>query len=122
MLKTFSTFFVILGSLMHLFCCGLPLLLSITSLATTLGFSSLSIFEFEWFEPIENYVLIVMGIMLAATYLVNRSSKQIDCTEDGLCEHPPCDEKKDISGYLLKIAVVLYLVNILTVILNKIGV
>ena len=118
MLKTFSTFFVILGSLMHLFCCGLPLLLSITSLATTLGFSSLSIFEVEWFEPIENYVLLVMGIMLALTYFVNRSSKKLDCTEDGSCTHPPCDEKKDISGYLLKIAVVLYLVNITTFLLN----
>ena len=118
MLKTLSTFFVIMGSLMHIFCCGLPLLLSITSLATTLGISSLSIFEVEWFEPIENYILIVMGVMLAVTYVVNRSSKKIDCTQDGLCEHPPCDEKKDISGYLLKIATVLYLVNITIFVLN----
>ena len=122
MLKTLSTFFVIMGSLMHIFCCGLPLLLSITSFATTLGISSLSIFEVGWFEPIENYVLIIMGLMLALTYFVNRSSKKLDCTEDGSCTHPPCDEKKDISGYLLKIATVLYLVNIAIFVLNKLGV
>lgn len=118
MLKTITTFFIIMGSLMHIFCCGLPLLLSITSLATAIGISSLGIFEIGWFEPIENYILIIMGIMLAMTYIINRYSKKLDCTESGFCAHPPCEEKKDISGYLLRIAIVLYLVNIVTFLLN----
>lgn len=119
MLKSFSTFFVILGSVMHLFCCGLPFLLSITSLATAIGISSLEIFNVEWFEQIENYLLVIMGVMLGLTYFVNRYSKRLDCQENDLCTHPPCDEKKDISGYFLRIATVLYVLNILLFILNK---
>jgi len=118
MLKTITPYFIILGCLMHLFCCGLPLLLSITSLTTAIGISSLSIFEIEWFEAVENYVLIISGVMLAVTYIINRSSKELDCSESGFCTHPPCGEKKNSSSYILRIAIVLYLVNIVTLVLN----
>ena len=119
MLKTVSTYFIILGSLMHIFCCGLPLLLSFTTIAAVFGISSLSIFEIEWFEAIESYLLIIMGIMLALTYIINRFSTKLDCLESGFCAHPPCGEKKDISSYLLRFAIVLYFVNIVIFVLDR---
>lgn len=103
---------------MHVFCCGLPLLLSITSIAAIFGVSSLHIFEIEWFEAVEDYVLIISGIVLAVTYVADRYSKKLDCLKEGFCSHPPCSEKKRASSYILKIAIGLYVVNVMTVLLN----
>lgn len=118
MLKTITPYFIIVGCAMHIFCCGLPLLLSITSLTTVFGLSSLSVFEIEWFEAVEDYVLILSGMMLLVTYLINRLAKNLDCLKDGFCTHPPCSEKKSMSIDIFKIAVILYLLNIMTFLIN----
>lgn len=118
MLKTITPYFIIVGCAMHIFCCGLPLLLSITSLTNVFGVSSLSVFEIEWFEAVEDYVLILSGMLLFVTYLINRLSKKLDCSKDDFCTHPPCIEKKNISSYMFKIAVILYLLNIMTFLIN----
>ena len=118
MFKTFATYFVIASGAMHVFCCGLPLFLSITSLTTIFGISSLSIFEIEWFEAIEDYVLILSGIMLLLVFVVDHFSKKIDCLESGACAHPPCDEKKKSSTTMLHVAAVLYALNLTIVFVN----
>ena len=121
MLRTFTSSFIILGSIMHIFCCGLPLLLSFTSLATVFGISSLTIFEIEWFEAVEGYVLIISGVMLLMTFIIDRYSKQLDCSENEFCTHPPCGEKKNTYSYILRIAIILYFINIITVVLNTLN-
>ena len=115
MIRTITPYFVIASCAMHLFCCGIPLFLSITSLAATFGISSLSVFEIEWFEAVESYVLIGSGIILAISLVMHHYAKKVDCMETGYCDHPPCGEKKQTSNRLLYIAAVLYCFNIITV-------
>lgn len=82
-------------------------------MTTLLGISSLSIFEVEWFEAVENYVLIFSGILLLITYAADRFSKKINCLENDFCQHEPCDNKKNFSTRVLKITTILFLINLM---------
>ncbi len=53
MIKFLSSYFLLLSCLTHFFCCGIPLILNLTSLTSILGFSMLAFFDFSWFENIE---------------------------------------------------------------------
>ena len=77
-------------------------------------------FEIQWFESIEDHVILVSGALLIITFALDYFSKKLDCLKDGACQHPPCNKKKERSSLILKIAVILYAINILTVFLNTI--
>ena len=122
MLKIIAPYFVIFGSAMHLFCCGIPLFLGLTSLTTIFGISSLSLFEVAWFEAIEIYVLVASGIFLLISLIVDFICKKLDCSKTSLCQHPHCENKKTNFSYLLKIAVIIYAINLLTKYLHTLAV
>lgn len=116
MIRIVTPYVIICSALMHIFCCGIPLLLSVTSLVNIVGISSLSIFEVDWFEAIESYIVLFSGVLLITTIAINQFSKKINCIESGACEHKPCDEKKHHSSYVLNIAIILYALNLLTLV------
>lgn len=71
-------------SLMHIFCCGIPLLVSLVSLGTSMGIASSSAFEFpifEEFEAVETEVLIFSGIILAISILLKLLPQKNECCE-----------------------------------------
>lgn len=99
---------------MHIFCCGIPLLLSITSLGAMLGITSAEYFEFEWFEAIEDKVLIFSGVILAITAGFRMYSSKIKCAENNhCCEETSCEKGRDISGLIFKGALILYSINLI---------
>ena len=59
MIKFFSSYFLLLSCLTHFFCCGIPLILSLTSLTTIMGFSTLAFFNLTWFEEIEIQLFLI---------------------------------------------------------------
>lgn len=118
MIRVITPYIIICGSLVHIFCCGIPLLLSISSLASIIGIHSLAMFEVEWFEAIEGYVLLISGFLLIVTIAADQISKKMNCVESNVCQHEPCDKKKRVSSYMLKIALILYSLNLLTLILQ----
>lgn len=110
-----SNSLVICSSLMHIFCCGIPLILSITSLGAMLGISGAEYFEFEWYESIEDKVLIFSGAILAITAAFRIYGK-VKCAEQEVCcDEISCEENRDISGLVFKVAVILYAINLLIV-------
>lgn len=107
------TYGVILGScFMHVFCCGIPLVMSVVNMAALFGIVGGSAFHPEWFENIEVTVLAVAGVMLLISALLQEISRRIDCRQDVGCAHEPCDSKKSFSQRVFKISVVLYAVNL----------
>ncbi len=112
MLQRFSTGFLVGTCLMHVLCCGLPLILSISSLAALLGVSGADVANHAWFEPYEAPIMIIAGALLLLCALSVGISKIIDCRKDGACEHAPCDKKKDLSVLILGISAVVYSANL----------
>ena len=104
---------------MHLFCCGIPLILSIASISTILGFNSADYFGFEWFEAIEAELFIASGIMLLTTAILHIISRRINCSKNSGCDHKPCDAKKSYAQKIFIAAVVIYSINLVIMLVTN---
>ena len=111
-LQQFSVSFVIGSAFMHIFCCGIPLLLNVLALVSSLGITGIEFSHSGWFEMTEQSLIIASGALLAISLLVQFISDRINCIEDGACHHEPCETKKDFSRIILIGAVALYAINL----------
>ena len=108
MLRYLSQFLVIISCGIHIFCCGIPLLLSISSLGIILGISGNAL-EIEWFEAIEDKVIIISGLVLFTTILIQKLNKKHSCNNDESCSHT---NNIDFSQKLTYFALFLYCINL----------
>ena len=99
----------------HIFCCVLPTVFSILSLMSGLGMISVMPM---WLQSVHALIhaweipmIITSGVLLALGWGLYAYSKKIDCHDTG-CEHEPCTPKKNMSHTLLKIATILFLINV----------
>ena len=99
----------------HLFCCGLPILFSLMGLLSGVGFAAvLPVSMIDLDEKMHLYempVIITSFCVLCVGWGLNYLAYRIDCHETG-CSHGPCTKTKNRSGNILKIATVLFLVNV----------
>ena len=82
MIKFLSSYFLLLSCLTHFFCCGIPLILSLTSLTSILGFSTLSFFDFPWFEDIELQFFLVTTFIYVLLVFTQLKTKRLDSSNE----------------------------------------
>jgi len=100
------------SALMHIFCCGIPLILALMNMTVVFGIAGAGALHSGWFEQFEMTVLVVSGTLLVVTGLIQFISGRVDCRTDGICAHQPCDKKKHLSKRIFQFAVVLYIINL----------
>lgn len=114
-LQNIAASFAIFSELSHAFCCVLP---SVFTLATVLvGMGAIGAVPL-WMDGLHNVmhvwevpVIIASGLILVAGWAIHLYSKRLDCLSTG-CGHAPCGSKKRHNGKILKIATVLFVVNV----------
>lgn len=105
-----------MGSILsHVFCCGLPTIVSAISLVSGLGLmasmpSGLNALH-DILHNYEAHLMMFSGSMIMFGWGLHEISRRIDCRSTG-CGHPPCAPKKVRSTKLLMFATVLFVVNI----------
>ncbi|MFT6106976.1 MAG: hypothetical protein ACJA0S_001403 [Rickettsiales bacterium] len=102
-------------SLMHIFCCGIPLLATIIGLGTNLGFITRGVLEnplFESFEKFEIEILLLSGLMLVLAFILKLKADKMNCCEKE--ERNFCAKNEKMNNCFLKISSGLYLFSILT--------
>jgi ABC-type enterochelin transport system permease subunit len=102
-------------SLMHIFCCGIPLFATIIGLGTTLGFVGSEILQnplFEGFEEFEIEILFLSGLILLSAFILKLRAKQLDCCEKEAKNL--CNTNEKINNLFLSISSALYLFSMLT--------
>ena len=114
-IKSVSYTMVVGTLLMHVFCCGIPFVMSLVSLAASLGLSGVGAFDIPWIHQYETAILWVSGSMLAMTGLLQWIAERRNCVSDGGCHHEPCDSKKLTARQIYYIAVGIYLANLLLI-------
>ena len=82
MIKFLSSYFLLLSCLTHFFCCGIPLFLSLTSLTSILGFSTLSFFDFPWLEDIELQFFLVTTFIYVLLVFTQLKTKRRDSSNE----------------------------------------
>ena len=105
---------VILSQLTHVFCCGLPLLVSFLSFFSILGISTAMPAMFlelhEMLHVWELPILAFSGVMVVCGWGLHVISLKLDCRSTG-CGHEPCGPKKGKSALILQLASLLFLIN-----------
>jgi len=99
------------GGLIHLFCCGLPLALSMLSLTSVFGIRNTEWMHQGWLGRNELEIFVFSGLVLLITGLAQYIAYRINCRTDGHCHHKPCDSKKRLARAVFAAAICLYLFN-----------
>lgn len=108
--------FTLIGTLLsHIFCCGLPTVVSILSLISGLGFVVSMPFALErlheFLHQYELHIMVFSGFMVVLGWVLHEFSRRMDCHDTG-CHHPPCDTKKNRSTKVLIFASALFCINL----------
>lgn len=107
---------IILSETTHIFCCVLPTLFSLASLlagagliaALPPGWQAFHDFMHDYEIPL----IIFSGAVIAFGWAVDLYAKRVDCHDTGCC-HPPCTPVKRRAHIVLKLATVLFIVNLI---------
>ena len=106
---------VIASEGMHIFCCVFPTLFSLLGLLAGLGLvtalppAMIGFHDFmhHWEVP----MIVTSGIIQALGWAVVVYSQKVDCHSTG-CAHGACAPRKNTAHKVLKIATVLFIVNV----------
>lgn len=113
--QRFIYWMCVTSEISHIFCCGLPMVFSIMSLMTGLGFITVMPsglhFLHEAMHDYEIPMIITSAMILTMGWALHYIAYRIDCRSTG-CAHGPCAPKKKRSGKVLYIATGLFMLNI----------
>ena len=106
---------VIASEFSHVFCCGIPITVSILSLLTEIGILSVMPTGFTVIHNLTHHweipMIIFSGILLTTGWALHAVSIKLDCHDTG-CGHEPCGAKKKRSSKILIIASILFSFNV----------
>jgi len=105
------------AQLSHFFCCGIPILVSLFSLAANIGLLASMPIGLEMAHDVmhdyEVPLIIMSATILFAGWGLHFVADRIDCLKTG-CAHEPCGAKKKRSSKILMIATALFVVNLVS--------
>ena len=111
MLRYYTSFFLVASGLCHLLCCGIPIILSISSI-----FSNLIIFEafylnIELLEIGEKYLFTITTIIFLSLIAYEIYNKIKFSKGGSNCAEQECDSTKKRTKLNIYVSVVLYFFN-----------
>ena len=113
MIKFLSSYFLLLSCLTHFFCCGIPLIISLTSLTSILGFSTSAFFDFPWFEDIEIQFFLVTTFVFVLLIFTQISMNRFDASNERLFKRSNNNIKDKLIRRNILISSSFYFFNLL---------
>jgi hypothetical protein len=112
MLNRLTACFSVMAEATHIFCCGIPITVAALSLGGAGGaFAFLHAFH-DVMHDYEVPVLLGSAFLLALSGALQYVSFRLDCRRTG-CRHGDCTPRKFRASLLLKLALVVYGINLL---------
>ncbi len=106
---------IILSETTHIFCCVLPTLFSLASLLVGAGLIAALPPGLERLHGMVHHyevpLIIFSGVVIALGWIADWCARRIDCHDTGCC-HPPCTPVKSRAHVVLKLASVLFVINV----------
>lgn len=107
---------LLLSETSHIFCCVLPSTFSIISVMVGMGLIGVVPVWMESFHDVmhqwEVPLMMLSGAIVVMGWILHNVSQRMDCHDTG-CVHGPCEPKKKNSVAILKIATILFIVNVM---------
>ena len=111
MFRYYSSYALVLSSLTHLICCGIPIFLSLSSFFVNLVFFESLALDFEFLEATELYLFIFTSLLFLVIIFMEVYNKKICCASDVCSSDPlPNSTKKPIK-YNIIFSSILYILN-----------
>ena len=119
MFRVVSSYFLLFGCSIHLFCCGIPLLIGIFSLTSSIAGSSLFLINEIWSEAYEIPLLIFTTMILLMFIGFEINHKRSNYEENKCCPEDNFDKKKNLTKINLKISILFYSINMFLFIIEN---
>ena len=112
MFKYYSSYLLVLGGLTHLVCCGIPILLGLSSIFTNLMLFEFTFLNFELLETAEKYLFALTSLIFLLLILQELYNRKIKCVnDDDCCSEKECDSTKNKIKFNLIFSSFLYVTN-----------
>ncbi len=110
-----TSYLALISEVSHVFCCVLPSIFSILTMMVGLGILGAVPVGMTQFHDLmhgwEVPIMIASGAILLLGWALHMISEKLDCRSTG-CEHEPCTPKKKKTSRILKIATLLFVINV----------
>ena len=106
----FSYTVVIGCSLMHIFCCGVPLLTTAVGLGSVFGIFATDVLESSLFENFETEILIISGLILLLAFILKLQARKLECCDKE--EKRVCSFNEKVNNICFKASLSLYALSI----------
>lgn len=110
-----TSYLALLSEVSHVFCCVLPSVFSVLTMLVGLGILGavpVGMVQFhDFMHGWEMPIMVTSGGILLLGWALHIISEKLDCRSTG-CAHEPCTPKKKKTSRILKIATVLFVVNV----------
>ena len=112
MFKYYSSYALIFSTLTHFLCCGIPLILTFSSLFTGLLFFESLALSLEFLEPLEIYLFSITTTLFLFLIIFEIYKKKIKNTSDEeYCKIESCDATNKKIKLNLTVAATIYVFN-----------
>ena len=121
MLKYYSSYLVVFGGVAHLICCGIPLILGVSSFISNFSVSNILLLDFEFLEIAESYLLAFTSLLLLTIISSEIYNKKVKCVEENeCCEVVECNSKQKKIKFNIYFSSFLYVINLSLFLTEKI--
>lgn len=121
MFRYYSSYILIFSSFTHLLCCGIPILLGLSSLFTNLIFVESAFLDFELLEIFESYLFTFTSLIFLMFISLEIYNKKVKAsTDDECCSVEEHDSTKKTIRFNIILSSILYIFNSLLFVSEKI--
>lgn len=112
MFKYYSSYALIFSTLTHFLCCGIPLILTFSSLFTGLLFFESLALSLEFLEPLEIYLFAITTTLFLFIIIFEIYKKKIkNITDEENCKIESCDATNKKIKLNLMVSATIYVFN-----------
>lgn len=112
MFRYYSSYILILSCFTHLLCCGIPILLGLSSLFSSLFYFELAFLDFELLEIFENYLFALTSLIFLMFICLEIYNKKIKpFIDNDCCQVEEDDSIKKTIRFNVIFSSILYIFN-----------
>ena len=112
MFKYYSSYALVFSNLTHLLCCGIPLLIGISSIFTNIVYLEYITLNIELLESAEVYLFTLTTLIFLLLISLEIYNKKIKCADENqCCEVDKCDSTKRKIKFNIILSCILYTFN-----------
>ena len=111
MFKYYSSYVLVFTGFTHALCCGIPLLIGLSSIFSNVLVFKMFAFDFELLESLEICLFTFSTLLILMLVSMEVYNRKINCSEEECCDEEQCDSTQKKIRFNFIFSSILYLFN-----------